>query len=258
MKKILLLPLILLLTIESAKPQATAIDFTMNDCNGNIHNLFQELDSQKVVILEYFMNCGSCIVAAQKIEAMLNGINADYPGKTEYYMIAYVNSMTCSQVLSFMTTNNLHGIPFDSGAATMAYYGGFAMPTVVVVAGNQHQVLYNNATTGGVDTVAMGAAIRGFLSTTGINENKTPEVSFNFYPNPSSGILNIDIRTTTNSKIEIEIMNGLGQIIKRINHNTSSGLISEKVETTSFKDGVYFARIKSDAFEKTHRFTVLH
>lgn len=40
-------------TSEVSTAQTTAMDFNMNDCNGQMHNLYSELNQNKVVILEF-------------------------------------------------------------------------------------------------------------------------------------------------------------------------------------------------------------
>ena len=46
-----------------------AVDFTVTDLNGNSHNLYSYLNSNKIVVLEYLsVTCGHCINHAPYIE----------------------------------------------------------------------------------------------------------------------------------------------------------------------------------------------
>ena len=64
MQRSLLAPLALL-TASGLMAQTTALDFTLPDCDGVSHHLFDELDQGKVVILEFAMipSCQPCISA---------------------------------------------------------------------------------------------------------------------------------------------------------------------------------------------------
>ena len=172
MKKVLLIIGVIVSSISITNAQvSTAQDFTMSDCNpGNTHSLFADyLDNEEVVIMEFFMNCGSCIAAGQKISPMMTSLNTQYPGQVNFWALAFTNSYTCTTCNNWVNNNSINAVPFDSGAAQVAYYGGFAMPTVVVVAGSQHQVIYNSNFDGPAgDTAAIHAAIDNFFATMGI------------------------------------------------------------------------------------------
>jgi hypothetical protein len=106
--------------------------------------LFSELDANKVVVMEFIMTCNSCIIAGHELEEMIASLEAEYPGQTLFYQFAFTNSYTCSTMQSFKSNNGFSSAVFDSGAAMVAYYGGFGMPTVAVVAGSNHSVLSAN------------------------------------------------------------------------------------------------------------------
>src|SRR5262245_46264024 len=141
MKKTILLLLLLLSAAYIVSAQTTAQDFTRADCSGQMHHLFDELDSNNVVIMEFIMTCNSCIVAGHAIEEMIADLQFEHPGRVRFYQFAYTNSYSCATMLNFKSSNGFASAVFDSGAAMVAYYGGFGMPTVAVVAGPTHAVL---------------------------------------------------------------------------------------------------------------------
>ena len=48
MKRLFTLLAAIAFTIQVSNAQTTAMDFNMNDCNGTMHNLYSELDQEKV------------------------------------------------------------------------------------------------------------------------------------------------------------------------------------------------------------------
>lgn len=244
MKKFLLsIALVFTFVISNAQP-TTAMDFTDNDCNGNMHNLFTTLDSGEVVILEYFMNCSSCIVAGQTITPMYNQLAATYPGKVNFYAFAYNNTMTCATANSVIVGNGINAIPFDSGATQVAYYGGFGMPTVAVVAGGFHQVLFVNVGFATGDTATMAAAIHNFFATIGVGENNSRVTSMSAFPNPATDNVQIDFELTQNSDVTLQIVNTLGQIVRETQMGeVAQGKHTTNVSVSDLEAGVYFFRI---------------
>ena len=78
--------------------------------------------------------------------------------------------------------------------------------------------------------------IATFVPATGIDENVALEI--NVFPNPATDILNI---TSSETISEIEIVNTLGQVVKRIEVN-SENAVCDVEELTS---GVYMVRIRT-------------
>lgn len=241
-KAILALALMFTFVISKAQP-TTAMDFTMNDCNGNMHQLFTELDSGEVVILEFFMNCSSCIVAGQAITPMYNNLAAAYPGKVHFFAFAYNNTMSCTSASNVINNNGINAIPFDSGAAQVAYYGGFGMPTIAVIAGNQHSVLFSNVGFSIGDTTTMGTEIRNFFLT-GIGETNTTVSSMEAFPNPATENIQITYELTKNSDVTVQIVNTLGQTVREnALGEVTTGMHTTSVSVADLEAGVYFVQL---------------
>lgn len=155
MKKIFFIWIVSIL-LNSANAQ-TAIDFNMTDCNDTMHHLFADyLDNEEVVIIEFFMTCPSCIEVGQKLSPMYDQLAIDYPGQVNFFAFNFNDDFDCSVANNFVTDNAINAVPFDSGGAQLAYYGGFGMPSVAIVGGSQHEVIYFDKTSAGVnDTAAM-------------------------------------------------------------------------------------------------------
>lgn len=246
MKSLLIIFPLLFITVFSNAQQTTAMDFTMDDCNGQIHNLYSELDSGNVVILEFFMlSCGSCIDAGDVLEVMHNDLNAQYGGnKVRFYHFGYSNGYNCTDIKNWVSTNGYSSTPFDSGAYQVAYYGGMGMPTIAVVAGSAHEVLFTNVGFSTSDTTIIASEIRSFLgSNSKIKKVNSSSFSLATFPNPITENLTISFQTKESGILILELTNVMGQKIR--------DLTTEKIKAGSWKhsfsiddlaNGNYFIR----------------
>lgn len=245
MKKSFYLIAVLLFTFSISKAQqTTAQDFNMTDCaTGNMHHLFATLDSNEVVIMEFFMTCASCVTAGQKIENMLTTLNPQYPGKINWWQLAYTNSYSCTTINDWVSTNSFTSVPFDSGAADVAYYGGFGMPTVVVVAGANHDVIFTDIGWVTSDTTAISSAIHNFFSALAGTNEVSELNSFNVYPNPSSENVIVELNISSASKVQLGLYDLSGKNLPEIfNGNVNEGQLSKTFSVAEFANGIYFLK----------------
>lgn len=243
------------------KSQTTAMDFTIVDCNGTgPHNLFSDLNSGKVVIIEYFMtSCSPCITAGQTLESLKANLNAQYPGKIKAYAFGYTNSYSCSTVLNWVNTNSITSVPSDSGAIQVAYYGGMGMPTIVIAGGSNHQLLgspYIGFAVG--DTVQMANDIRNFLNNpAGISESSEPISKTSVYPNPVVSDINIEFSLSTEQKVEIALFDISGRkLLSLYNQETHSGKSKLAFPVKNIAEGNYLLKISSNGYTKTHKLNI--
>lgn len=206
----------LMFTAVISKAQSTAMDFTKMDCDGQSHHLFSELDSGNLVVMEFVMTCNSCIAAGHSIETMINDLTAEYPGRVKWYQFAYTNSYTCATMTGFKNTNGFNSAIFDQGAALVAYYGGFGMPTVAVAAGQGHDVLFTDVGFVTGDTTAMGIAARNFFATSSSNNLPNAIENVSVFPNPASDNISVELNLKTNSEVTINLLDLSGRIVKVI------------------------------------------
>lgn len=249
MKKLFIYSLVSLIligtSVNSFAQATTAMDFNRADCNGVMHHLFtNDLDSGNVVILEFFMGggCISCITAGQDLETMKTGLLAAYPGKIRSYASGYTNSMNCSTVFNWVNSNGFTSTPIDSGATQVAYYGGFGMPTIVILAGNDHKVIYTGIGYSASDTVTMKTSVNNFFNPSavqvaGVNNAIT---TFNLYPNPTRNTTDLSLQLKENGLMQIYITDVTGKIIySSSEENASAGHYSKTLNTRELANGLY-------------------
>jgi len=262
MKKSFLLSIVLMLVVTISKSQTTAMQFSGLDCNGNSVDLFADLDAGKAVILHFFMpSCGSCPPPAQKIQQMANNINAIFPGMVKGYAFPYQNSTTCSYSSGWVSSNNLSTLyqPMNNGAAHVAHYGGFGMPTVVVLGGSNHRVMFSTLSFSTSDTTAMRDSIINLLnSTTGIVDLPNNVNSFNVYPNPAKDNISISVDLKETSNLLIDVTDITGKQVVVLAEEKGKDEITKQFNTDVIPNGNYFVRLHVNGKIAVQKLTVKH
>ena len=258
----LILAVTLILTASILKAQ-TAMNFSKMDCNGTMHDCFADLDAGKAVIIHFYMpSCGSCPPPAQKIQAMANNILAAHPGMITAYAFPFNNTTACSYSQTWVTSNSLSLYsPMDSGAALVAHYGGFGMPTVVLLGGADHRTMFSTLSFSTSDTAIMRDSILALFGVAPLSINDIPSNinSINIYPNPANDqvSLNIEVKETTNLFAEIiDILgNQVGIIANEKNVKTN---LTKAFNTSSLASGFYTIRINANGNIVNRKLNVTH
>ncbi len=264
MKNILSTYIVLLFCASASVAQTTAMDFTKKDCNGKAHHLFAELDSENVVIMEFFHTCPSCVAAANDMKPMYQNLAAKYGNKVRFYVAPGDDSYACSSVNLWITNNGFATmtVPFDSGSVQTAYYGGMGMPTIAVAAGSSHKLLYlanQNVSFATGDTATIDSAIRNFLDSAfaGV-QNINTNVSVTIYPNPVADHCSIIIETKTSGILKLELTNISGQKIRELADEKIQAGIWNKDFPLSLPRGVYFIEGLFNEKPFQEKITILH
>lgn len=262
MTKSIFTTIALMFIITISKAQTIALPFSGVDCNGNAVNLFADLDAGKAVILHFFMpSCGSCPPPAQKIQTMANHINATHPGMVKGYAFPYQNSTTCAYASSWVSSNNLGTLyaPMDSGAAHVAHYGGFGMPTVVVLGGSDHRVMFSTLSFSTSDTTAMRDSIMALLnSTAGITDLPSAVNKFTVYPNPATDNISINLDLKETANLLIDVTDITGKQVAIISNEKQTGIVTKQYNTAALPNGNYFVRLQVNGKTATQKLTVNH
>lgn len=258
MKKSIYLIIALICISSITKAQTTAMNFNKADCNGNMRNLFADLDAGNAVVLFYYMpSCGSCPPPAQKIQTMANNIMKSYPGKVKAYAFPYQNNTPCSYTKSWVAPPNLSlYIPMDSGEAQVAHYGGFGMPTVVLVGGTNHSVLFSTLSFSTSDTTIMRDKIIALFTGTGINDIKSTEPSFTVYPNPVNGNASVNFTIPESANCNLSIIDITGKQVALIMNEKQSGIVTKQFSTTGLPNGIYFVKLQVNEQSSFHKIII--
>src|SRR5688572_17237395 len=137
----------------------TATDWTVNDCAGNPHTLFSELDAGKVVVITWVMPCGACIAPASTAANTVTGFGNP---NVIFYLVDDYGNTNCASMNSWASVNSITAnAKFTNAAIDMTDYGTAGMPKTVVLGGTSHTVFYN--VNGAVSQSALQTAISNAL-----------------------------------------------------------------------------------------------
>lgn len=261
MTKSLLLSIALMFVITISKAQ-TAMQFSGMDCNNNPVDLFADLDAGKAVILHFYMpSCGSCPPPAQKIQTMANKINAMHPGMVKGYAFPFQNSTSCTYSSSWVSSNGLSTLyaPMDSGATQVAYYGGFGMPTVVLLGGTDHRVMFSTQSFSTSDTTIMRDSILNLLNvSTGIEGLTNSVSSFSIFPNPANDNVSVNLDLKETSNLLIDVTDITGKQVAIISEEKQNGIVVKQINTSVLPNGSYFVRVQVNGKTTTQKLTINH
>lgn len=252
---------ITLMSIFTISRAQTAMPLSGMDCNGVSHDLIADLDAGKAVILHFFMpNCGSCPPPAKKIQAMANNILAKNPGKITAYAMPYENTTTCTYTSSWVSSNGLSlYAPYSKGAEQVANYGGFGMPTIVLLGGKDHKVLFSTLSFSTSDTTIMRDKILALLSgTTGINEVPNIVSSFNVFPNPANENISINIDLKGSTNVLLDIIDVTGKQVAIVMNENQNGTVTKQFNTENLQNGIYLFRLQVNGKIETQKISVNH
>jgi hypothetical protein len=76
------------------------------------------------------------------------------------------------------------------------------------------------------------------LNPVAIKQFNVQNLGLHIYPNPSSGILNIDINTALEKPLSISITDALGRMVKQVSLSAST-----KIDVSDVKEGIYFLQV---------------
>jgi hypothetical protein len=192
MKRIYLL-LFVMLTNGFSFGQMVAPDWTHTDCNSNSHTLYNYLDSQDVVVMEFVMGCSSCTDAGTALMSLKDQYAVSHPGKVNFFLMDYYPANNCSTVTATWAAHNFDAYFSGCWNEKEAYYPSlYPMPAIVIAAGNFHTVIYNDLSWQTSDTTLIKQTIDQFFVTVGTEEIKK-DPALQLFPNPANTTLQVDL-----------------------------------------------------------------
>jgi len=154
-----------------------------------------------------------------------------------------------------INANNLEVVFTNESTDAVSYYWEFGDGLTDTVANPVH--VYAEAGVYSVSLKASGSACGTSVFTDALTliNTATDELnsvlSFTVYPNPSNGIVTMDINNPNASRLKISILNSLGQTV--YNSESSSTKSSEQINLSNLSSGVYSVRLVSNEITKTAR-----
>lgn len=245
--------LILLLNYNTFFTQTYATDFTANDCNGVSHNLFSELDSGKVIVIAWVMPCLTCITDPLAAFAEVQNYEVSHPDKVRFYMADDYANTSCATLSSWALNYGMDNcVKFTDPSISMSDYGVNGMPKIVVLAGLDHKIYFNeNSSHQGIEN-----AISQAINSTDIKIDHSSILEPKIYPNPSKNNLTLEFSKGIIENVKVEIINVLGEVIFELNTNHFLSPENINIDITKFKNGVYILKTSSRHSQKSKTFIV--
>ncbi len=151
--------------------------------------------------------------------------------------------------------DGLHGAQYGNGNIDGHMYvygidaGGNAMAAIYDYDGS-----YNLGTA--ANTPASESRNANVTSVVGVEEFSVAS-GFNVYPNPSNGLVNLNYSLTANTKVSVEVVDMLGNIVMFQNMGTqNTGSYTNTIDMTSLSAGVYMMNVKTNDVVNTIRVTM--
>jgi hypothetical protein len=242
MKKTILVLLLMSVSYLWTAAQ-TATNFSCNDCAGNSHDFFSELDAGKVIVLCWVMPCGSCTGPALTTNNVVQSYQSSYPNTVYMYLIDDYANTSCASLNSWKNSVGItNATTFSNASINMLDYGSGGMPKIVVVGGGSHTVFYNVNNT--VNATNLQNAINSALIVAGIEEPNAAASSFNAYPNPAHSVAEIRFQLANTSIVTLELFNLEGQKLETIfSGKLTQGENKVKLNVASYAAGMYLVRL---------------
>jgi hypothetical protein len=253
MKNIIYILFALMFASAVAKAQAT--DFTATDCNSVSYNFFTELNSGKVVVLDWVMPCSACIPASV---SAYNIVQSYSSSQVVLYLIDDVGNATCSTLNNWANANGIAtGTTVFNNSGTpinQAYYGGSGMPHVTVV-GPDHQIYFNGLSGAANNPTGITNGINQALLANGITlvENNF----FNLFVVVKSEVINVKYSLNESSNVTLTMFNMMGQNIGiQEPGKQATGEYTADFDLSSVGEGIYFIRLSTENKSQTVKFSV--
>ena len=221
-------------------------------CGGMIvGSYFDVYDTDDLASLSVYMKDNS--VPGALIYAMIYEIDASndkiYLAQSDDYAIT-ANDLNNWTTISFddefslvpgtyMAAIGSYASPIDTSVIAMAQY---TYPTTCYI--QKNGCLTGTQSFGSWYWLSRAPMIRmNFAVVSSIEENIF-EGKISVYPNPTNGILNLDMMGVTPSEYQIKITNILGEIIY-VSFENISGIYNDVIDLSSFGKGTYVIQIKN-------------
>ncbi|HNQ12926.1 MAG TPA: T9SS type A sorting domain-containing protein [Bacteroidia bacterium] len=245
--------ILLLLSVFTRAEAQTATDFTVNDCDNNTHHLFDELDAGKVVVIAWTMPCGSCIGPILSAYNIAQTFAASNPGKILFYLTDDYGNSSCSIIESWAAQYNIgpNISSFSTSAINMNHYGGPGMPKVVVIAGGNHQVVFNENNT--LNTANFQSAMTQALLLSDVKEPSLSDL-ISVYPVPTRD--EVRLRYIGDQDLNVNVISNDGRLVKNLIIIASEN--GQEIALPTLDAGIYFLQMKSGRNQVFKRFVILN
>lgn len=237
MKKILLL--FALLSVGFVSAQQIATNITCNDCQGNYHDLYTELDTGCVVVIDWVMPCATCVPPSLTAYNIVHSYDISYPGRVKFYVVDDYNNTTCAALTNWTVSNSMPGTTtFADSSIRMGDYGTAGMPKIIVLGGVAHYVYYNQ--NGAGNATLLQNAINTALGETSVSDNQAANNALSAWADPLTEVLSLNFSAEQNGTAVVEIYSADGKLVKySMQNSVTAGPGTIEIGVADLPAGMY-------------------
>jgi len=253
MKYFLSLSALMFLNLGTVFSQTHATDFTADDCDGNTHDLFSELDNGDVIVIAWVMPCFSCISGPLSAYITVEAFEITDPGRVKFYVADDYGNTDCTSLQSWCDNNGMTDIPvFSDASLDMSDYGTSGMPKVIVVGCTSHEVFFNS--NNGVVGIknAIEVALDSDCNADGIHElgdeNSIVNLTAELFPSPTESSFSLVYEVNNTDPLEL-VIRGLDgrETYKSTLHHSSTGLQEKSFNDLNLSEGYYLISLSNSS-----------
>ncbi|NOU47751.1 MAG: redoxin domain-containing protein [Bacteroidales bacterium] len=261
MKNIFILLLItwLVIPVNAQTPLTIAEDFTVTDLDGNEFNLFNTLNSNKFVVIDFFYcTCVPCQLNTPKVQFAFQYFGCNTSNVIFIGMDTGDNNAECR--LFEENYQNLPGNKFPSisgdeggGTAVCNTYGINAYPTVILIAPDKNIVERD------IWPIADGEYLAGIIeghggipaicSPVGVQEVQDDQLTryIKSYPNPANNVFNLMFQVGTSASVTFVVENVFGNKVMEISPiGYPLGSYTIQIPVEQLPEGIYMITMLSN------------
>ncbi len=226
-----------------------AVNFSVTDTHGQQHTLFDYLDDDKYVLIDFFFTtCQACNIANPNIIQAYKQYGCN---QKDVVFIALNRGNSDAQVCAYLdkykgfipTASGINGHADDIVTA----YGVTAFPTIVLIAPDHSFVSKDiyPVTKANLDKAIHLNAGRAYNNNCYSSEHHvlSRDIELILYPNPVINTASIQIHLDQSLDVQVKIINILGQTIDTPIDSLLTEPITKEIDFSQFRPGVYFIQL---------------
>lgn len=223
--------------------QQTATNINAYDCQGNHHDLFTELDTGCVVVIDWVMPCATCVGPSLTAYNIVQSYAASYPGRVKFYVVDDYNNTTCSALTNWTVSNNMPGTTtFADSSIRMGDYGTAGMPKIIVLGGLAHYVYYNM--NGAGNATLLQNAINTALGETTVPEHNSTSNTLTAWADEDGNNITLSFVADQQGTAIVDIYSVDGKMVKSgEQHSVAEGENTFVTGVAELSSGVYFVTV---------------
>ena len=253
MKKLLYIILagLSIMTFTGQCAYAQYSDRSETDCNGNVQNLYNTLNSPKVVVIcTMAFDCPYCMADAPLVDTFSKNHNDKIRFWAAMSIRHTLDPSTCPEMTTWQSTYGFSKV--FSFLDPKRNYVINTWPYYRVIKPSDKSIAYEG--TSYANATAMALSLAKTISTSGIESNIAPVLTgINIYSH-EGGSITLNASSVEKLGAGLKIYNALGQIVYSSNLQLQAGDNNINIESAGFGKGIYVASINLQGQSFTAKF----